>query len=542
MPRATKANSLSETFGKPWDSKNIDHNILKRQTDELILAFCGPIGSQITEVAKKVKQVLEEYGFTVEFIEIGEILKENFDKVKELSIKSAGIENPDFDRDFDKMSYAQRTDLLQSTGNELRNKYSRSILSQIAIKKIGYERRKWEKREPSGKTKIDDLLMKSKPRRYATIIDCLKHPDEVTLLQEVYGKMFYLFGVLRPSSARKKWLYDQGVSEADASYLVNRDKSEEEKYGQQVLKTLQYADFFVRSIEEKTGKIENCVRRYIKILLGDTERTPTVDEYAMYSAQSAAYRSSCLSRQVGAAVIDNDDNLLATGYNDTPRYEGGHCLSHDNKDNRCLKFTDGACKNEVIKKNIITNIEEILKDKIHGTGIKKQKADEMIIDISEAISSEERLKSLLEFSKAVHAEMDVITSVARTGNGSLKNATLYCTTFPCHICARHIIASGITKVIYIEPYEKSLAIELHGEEIENEPIDENENNKVLFLPFEGVAPRQYLNLFRVGKRKDDEGKLKKVNFRSAHPVISQILASHIHFETKIADSVESLEF
>lgn len=56
----------------------------------------------------------------------------------------------------------------------------------------------------------------------------------------------------------------------------------------------------------------------------------------------------------------------------------------------------------------------------------------------------------------MHAEMFAITDAARRGL-SVRDATLYCTTFPCHMCARHIIASGIRKVVYIEPYPKSMA-------------------------------------------------------------------------------------
>jgi deoxycytidylate deaminase len=30
-------------------------------------------------------------------------------------------------------------------------------------------------------------------------------------------------------------------------------------------------------------------------------------------------------------------------------------------------------------------------------------------------------------------------------------------SFPCHMCARHIIATGLREVVYIEPYPKSVA-------------------------------------------------------------------------------------
>jgi deoxycytidylate deaminase len=57
-----------------------------------------------------------------------------------------------------------------------------------------------------------------------------------------------------------------------------------------------------------------------------------------------------------------------------------------------------------------------------------------------------RAASVLEFGRVVHAEMSVITDSTRRGVG-VKDATRYCTTFPCHKCARHIIAPGLAPVV-----------------------------------------------------------------------------------------------
>src|SRR5690606_9725954 len=73
--------------------------------------------------------------------------------------------------------------------------------------------------------------------------------------------------------------------------------------------------------------------------------------------------------------------------------------------------------------------------------------------------------SLLEFGRIVHAEMAAICDAATRGV-SIRHGTLYCTTFPCHMCARHIIASGIDRVVYIEPYPKSRAKHLYRRAIQ----------------------------------------------------------------------------
>src|SRR5207253_4060957 len=114
-------------------------------------------------------------------------------------------------------------------------------------------------------------------------------------------------------------------------------------------------------------------------------------------------------------------------------------------------------------------------------------------DKQNAILKDAQIKNLLEFGRVVHAEMSALTEAARRGR-AVGDATLYCTTFPCHICARHIIASGITRVVYVEPYPKSMAQRLYPEAI---TVDGKiaPGNPVRFEPFLGTAPRKFFELF-----------------------------------------------
>lgn len=116
-----------------------------------------------------------------------------------------------------------------------------------------------------------------------------------------------------------------------------------------------------------------------------------------------------------------------------------------------------------------------------------------------------RIGDLKEFGRVVHAEMEALLSFARKGT-STKGATVYSTTFPCHNCAKHIIAAGISRVVFIEPYLKSRAFAFHEEAIEmgypmlsqSELIDEQEDKKkVRFEPFFGVGPRRFFDLFSI---------------------------------------------
>ena len=238
----------------------------------------------------------------------------------------------------------------------------------------------------------------------------------------------------------------------------------------------------------------------------------------MYLAQSAAAKAACLSRQVGAAILSTSGEVLATGRNDVPAPGGGlYDESHAEGDMRCFKH-GGYCRNVRRKDLMRTNIHDALLRHRDEDGGLKTVDDEAIKRMMDVIYENSQIKSLIEFSRSVHAEMDAITSVARNGRGPIKGATLYSTTFPCHSCARHIVAAGIKEVIYIEPYEKSLAAELHDDAISfDEEVRPREFHArgstirvtqapVRFVHFEGIAPRAYLQLFQqVRERKDDAG-------------------------------------
>ena len=84
---------------------------------------------------------------------------------------------------------------------------------------------------------------------------------------------------------------------------------------------------------------------------------------------------------------------------------------------------------------------------------------------------------------------------------------MYVTTFPCHNCAKHIIAAGLRRVVYLEPYPKSRASDLYGEEIVLDPVDGKEvPGKLVFSAFSGIAPRQYRQLFSMSERGAKRGR------------------------------------
>lgn len=133
---------------------------------------------------------------------------------------------------------------------------------------------------------------------------------------------------------------------------------------------------------------------------------------------------------------------------------------------------------------------QLAEDVVRGLdeeGVLKSSKDEAV----STVLHRTQLGSLIEFGRAIHAEADALAAAARQGIPTL-DAVLYCTTFPCHLCAKQIVASGVSTVIYVEPYPKSRAMDLHEDSISLEAED---GQKVVFKPFLGVAPAKYAQLF-----------------------------------------------
>ena len=116
--------------------------------------------------------------------------------------------------------------------------------------------------------------------------------------------------------------------------------------------------------------------------------------------------------------------------------------------------------------------------------------------------------------------------VQKRGTSS-KGSTLFCTTFPCHNCTKHILAAGIKKVIYMEPYPKSKAKQLHQNEIEIEKVTPG---RVSFIPFLGISPLRYRDIFQKGKRKGADGTAKRWMSAPPAPMIEANSSAYIDQE------------
>lgn len=127
-----------------------------------------------------------------------------------------------------------------------------------------------------------------------------------------------------------------------------------------------------------------------------------MDREFMDKAYEQAAKSTCLRAKVGAVLV-RDGKIIAQGYNNVT---GGI--------NDCIEL---GCIREQLN-----------------------------------IPSGQRR----EVCRAICAEQLAISEAARNGV-SIDGSVAYITTFPCHICAKLLVSSGVSEIVYDKDYPDELS-------------------------------------------------------------------------------------
>lgn len=482
---------------------------------ELVFGLIGPTGVDLNQVSKSLRNQLKGIGYQVVEVRLSKLI------------------HPFLRKSFHPSSEYDRIDQLMTAGTLLRKQTSQAdIVARLGIAEI---------RQNRGKISGNELTPPTSGVAY--IVRSFKRPEEVDLFRTVYGKAFNLISVFSPRQKRidhlrQKFEAENGIDQTEtaeqkAIRLINRDFREDAKLGQKVSKTYPLADFFLSNNNYKN--INYQVSRLVKLIFGYPYISPTKDEQGIFFAHAAAMRSLDLSRQVGAAITNHDGDIVSTGCNEVPKFRGGLYWEDDADPNRDFELGEDA--NVRIKFELVQDFFIHLKNKGWlSNKIKKSAASELTKAALEnedgAFLREAKVFDVIEFGRAVHGEMAAITQAAKLGI-QLKDTLLYCTTFPCHLCARHIVSSGIKEVVFIEPYEKSRTGELYKDSISIEP-HETVSNKAIFRSFVGVAPRRYIDFFAMTKdKKNADGTILDIEAIGRSPKITRPVLTYLFLEDMI---------
>ena len=544
-PRKSTARTNLITSSPTTASEDLSTAIKDRLTPEIIIGLVGPVASGVTTAGELLEKIISKtYGYAVNPVRMSGLIEKNADYV--------GIEYQEG------LPAAERIELLQGVGSKLRAKFGGAYLAAKAIELIAIDR--------GDHGFADEAMQEPNKIRRVHVIDSIKNQKEVDLFRSVYGSAFWLVGVFAPKDVRKGRLERNGSASSTAEDIMQRDEHEGPDHGQDVRETFFGSDYFLKNAGNSTSELEKSIERLLCCIFEDKIITPSTEERGMVSAKQAAASSACMSRQVGAVIVSQENSVLGQGWNEVPRPMGGlYSESDGERDSRCFKIGGKTCHNDERKDRLYKEIHiefdkllsgQDLKARLKATLADKGLSDADILSIQSEIRKETNseqiksvlkstgVKSLIEFSRSVHAEMAAIVDVARSGRGGVQGATMFVTTFPCHNCARHIVASGIERVVYIEPYPKSLAIELHSDAIHDLTFTENQDRhhkRVQFEPFEGVGPNRYFSVFLMGEERKENGIYKPRQSNQKLPADAESLDAFATLEKRVIEHLAKIE-
>lgn len=376
-----------------------------------------------------------------------------------------------------RLKLTETAKLKQEIGNNLRKLNGDDYLIKMALNHVNEEM-------PKAKYK-------------GVVVDGIRNSGEIDALR--HWPHFYLFSVHAETSMRKKRLVRSHVCADDQEFneLDARDQQENVPYGQQVKKCNYLSDIVLLNDEQfspdepikiKSFINSNIFSKYVVYIESisknekQLEHSPSIEESLMTIAYVSSKQSHCLKRKVGAVIATKNGEVITTGYNDVPTgltpclqdSELQWCARDIAQQDIGQQFKNcPSCGSEIKIDTTCAScsqrITSFLKKcpNCSDDPCIKVICPKCNIDIFNQFLSgrSPRTGRLLDICRSLHAEENAILNLCRNGNSAGKDSVLYTTTFPCNLCANKIIAAGVKKIVYAEPYitlEAKKALETNG--------------------------------------------------------------------------------
>ncbi|MGH3773533.1 MAG: deaminase [Pseudonocardiaceae bacterium] len=245
-----------------------------------------------------------------------------------------------------------------------------------------------------------------------------------------------------------------------------------------------------------TDDIGQSLARLADLVGGTRTVTPSRAEFGMHAAFGAALRSAALRGGVGAALVDQQGDVVALGTAEVPAYRGGQYWDGEEPDAR--DFQLGGDPATAVRSETVQVLLRLLANQ--GVRLPSPVGD-VANNLLQAFDRHEgshgvghgrdHARTFESLGRVVHAEMAALCAAARGGRrtGAL---TMYVTAQPCRQCLRHLVCAGLDRVIYLGPrLESSPAFHADSVSVHADAADHH----LRLIPFSGVGPGAYQSLF-----------------------------------------------
>jgi dCMP deaminase len=189
----------------------------------------------------------------------------------------------------------------------------------------------------------------------------------------------------------------------------------------------------------------------------------------MQLAMSARQNSGCISRHVGAVVVNSNGYVLGVGWNDPPHGQvpcslrtTGELLT-DLNEKVFSEYERGSDFINHIRSSKLSGQPFCFKEELfHLTGKKHN-----------------------EYTRALHAEENALLQSMTHGPDTLQDSILYTTDSPCTLCSKKAYQLGVKRIVFVEEYpgisvSQSLRVG---------------DREIVIEQFEGVTGSAYFKLY-----------------------------------------------
>lgn len=297
------------------------------------------------------------------------------------------------------------------------------------------------------------------------VIDAIRNPYEARFFRDRYSA-FYLMSVNAPEKDRREYLMSVHKFNDDQLNEIDEVESGEpllDPSGQKipkdpispfidpdVKKCIEIADIHLVNPREELNNSNVLLAQiawYFALMVHPGLISPTSMERVMQIAFTARVNSGCISRQVGAAITDQDNSIKAIGWNDVP--SGQYPCSLRSVSGLLNEF-DPQIYSEYERTNI--KFRSLIRKKYGEVIASDALQGRTLAYCFKQIQNEVDGKGNQVFTRSLHAEENAFLQLTKYGGAPMKGGKLYTTASPCELCAKKAYQLGIREVVYIDPY------------------------------------------------------------------------------------------
>lgn len=287
------------------------------------------------------------------------------------------------------------------------------------------------------------------------VIDSLRNSLELMYFKEKFSA-FYMVSINKSEEERKNYLLEKlNVKENDDHYIQILKIGDTEYLGDDFKKgilsspdienCIQKSEYHI-NFNNKLKALKNILK-FVALIERPGIITPSNLERCMQIAYNAKLNSGCISRQVGAAITDNNFVIKSIGWNDVAKNQmpcnlrsaedlvNGHNKEH---------FSDFELTGKVYNKEF----KKYLEDDLSKSDLQGRTCS---FCFKTHLNSYEGEKNQVH-TRSLHAEENAMMQIAKYGGNGLKDGNLFTTASPCELCSKKAYQLGIKNIYYIDPY------------------------------------------------------------------------------------------